>query len=63
MALQEKVQVIEPEEGFQLLDAAARRYLHISGEEFLRRWDNGDYANEDTTELQRVAVLILAARQ
>ena len=32
------------EEGRALLDGEARRLLGISGEEFLRRYDAGDYA-------------------
>jgi hypothetical protein len=29
-----------------MLDREARRYLGISGEEFLRRWRNGEYASD-----------------
>lgn len=32
------------------LDAAARRLLGISGAEFRRRWDAGEYANIDPDE-------------
>lgn len=46
-----------------LLDAAARRYLNITGDEFLRRWDAG-YFKESycDTRATRVAMLIPMVR-
>ena len=50
---------VTPEEGRQILDRAARRRLGISGEEFLRRWDAGEYVEvADEPNLARVAILI-----
>ena len=36
--------VATPEEGRAMFDAAARKQMGISGDEFIRRWDAGDYA-------------------
>ncbi len=47
--------VLPPEEGRALFDAEARHWAGISGEEFLRRWDAGDYRNiPDTPEGRRI---------
>ena len=63
MAVTDKVQVIDQREGWQILDEAAQKYLHISATEFLRRWDAGDYTGKaDTTEVMRVVQLIHLAR-
>lgn len=50
------------EEGMAILDRVAREKLRISGEEFLRRWDNGDYENTDEPAVVDVAMLIPFAR-
>lgn len=46
---QERVPVheLDRQEGRALIDENARHYLGISGEEFLRRWKAGEYANPD----------------
>ena len=47
------------EEGRTLLDRRARRYLGISGEEFLRRYEAGEYdADPDAPGLQNVVALL-----
>ena len=47
------------EEGQAMLDRSARKYLHISGEEFVRRWWRGDYAQDlDAPGVQEVAALL-----
>ena len=58
------VEVVEatPEQGRALLDRAAREVLNISGDEFLARWDAGDYESVDDPALTRVAMLIPFAR-
>ena len=58
----EHVGELTREEGQALFDARARAALGISGEEFLRRWDAGEYANVDRSEVIRVALLIPFAR-
>ena len=49
-------------EGATMLDQAARRRLNISGEEFLTRWDRGDYRDTDDPAVADVAMLIPFAR-
>lgn len=45
-----------------MLDRAARDALSISGEEFLRKWDAGDYQSADDPATTSVAMLIPFAR-
>jgi|GEM_PF-3118471 len=48
-----------PEEGRALLDRRARRYLGISGDEFLCRYEAGDYDAElDAPGVQNVVALL-----
>jgi hypothetical protein len=58
------VDVVEatPEEGRAMLDRAAREVLNISGEEFLTRYDAGEYEDSDDPAVTRVAMLIPFAR-
>jgi hypothetical protein len=60
----EEVEVVEVsrEEGREMLDRAAREALNISGDEFLSKWDAGDYADADDPAVTRVAMLIPFAR-
>lgn len=41
-----------------LLDREAHRLLNISGEEFKRRWNNGDYVNDTDPHVTQVAMLL-----
>ena len=50
------------EEGRVMLDRAAREVLAISGDEFLARWDAGEYRDSDDPAVTRVAMLIPFAR-
>ncbi len=45
-------------EGWQMLDRAARYHLGISAEEFVRRWQAGEYPDPDGTPALRVAMLL-----
>ena len=45
--------VLTLEEGQIQFDAAVRRRMGISGEEFIRRWDAGEYAEIADTEGHR----------
>lgn len=69
MALPDKIQhsLVAPrtpheltrEEGLAILDRQARRYLNMSGDEFIRAWDAGEFADDpDRPEVMRVAFLI-----
>ncbi len=53
-----KIRELTLEEGCALLDRQARRYLGISGEEFVRRYKAGEFASSDTPEVMRVAMLL-----
>lgn len=46
------------EEAEALFDENARYYLGISGEEFKRRWDGGEYADPDQYPVMNVAFLL-----
>lgn len=52
--------------GRKLLDRQAQRMLNISGDEFLRRWDAGQYIDQvnniECTSVRRLARLIPFAR-
>ena len=51
------------EEGRKLLDQQARRYLHMSGEEFIRKWEAGEFDdNPDQPEIMRLVMLIPFAK-
>jgi hypothetical protein len=58
-----EVQVLTPEEAKALFDRRARYYLHMSGEEFLRAWDAGEFDDDpDRPEVIRVVMLLPFAR-
>ncbi len=43
--------ILSPEEGRRFFDDQCRALLNISGEEFIRRWDAGEYEDmEDIPE-------------
>lgn len=42
--------IVGPEEGREQFDAAVRRKMGISGDEFIRRWDAGEYDEIADTE-------------
>ena len=49
---------VTPEERWAIFDSAARHYLHMSGEEFIRAWDAGEFA-EDPDQPGIVSVYLL----
>lgn len=54
------VRLLSADEGFALFDRQARMLLDISGAEFLRRWDRGDYRPvPDTAEGRKVRRLVM----
>ena len=63
----EGIHFVSPEEGRELFDREAQRLFGISGDEFLRRWDSGEYRPiPDTPEgrkLGRMYGLIPFARR
>ncbi|MBA3450077.1 MAG: hypothetical protein H0T18_02560 [Chloroflexia bacterium] len=63
----EGIHFVTPEEGRAMFDREAQKTLGISGEEFLRRWDSGEYRPvPDDTEgrkFGRLAMMIPFARR
>ena len=57
-----RVQEVSAEDGWALLDEHARRYLGMSGEEFVRAWRAGEIANPDRPEVMRVRAFLAGAR-
>jgi hypothetical protein len=58
-----EVHELSPEQGRTLFDKTARKLLGISGDEFLARWDRGDYeAEQENMVVTKVAMLIPFAR-
>lgn len=54
------VRILTPEEGRAFFDRRARSELGISGEEFLKRWDAGEYRPiPDTVEGRRIGRLVM----
>lgn len=54
----EEVEFLDEEESRRLFDEVALRYLGISGQEFLRRWERGEYKNDyDRPDVMPVAML------
>jgi len=65
--LDERIRYATPDEGRALFDYQARKLLNISGEEFLRRWDAGEYRDladaPGQRHIMRLAMLIPFGRQ
>lgn len=62
--LASEVQECTPEEGREMLEAAAQRHLGMTAVEFLTSWDSGEFAdNPDRPEVIKVAMLIPFGRQ
>jgi hypothetical protein len=54
------IDLVTPEEALALFDRRARQLLHISAEEFLRRWDAGEYRPvPDDAEGRKVGELVM----
>lgn len=52
--------VLDPELGIAMFDQEARRIVGIPGDEFLARWDAGEFHDwEDTPEGRELEYLIL----
>lgn len=59
-----EVEVVEASrsEGRAMFDRAAMEELSLSGDEFLAKWDAGEYEDTDDPKVTRVAMLIPFAR-
>ena len=49
---------LDEQDGLALLDRQTRKYLGISAEDFVARWENGDLRESDDANVQRLSVLI-----
>lgn len=57
------IKIVNREEGLRMLDVQSQALLGVSAEEFIRRWDAGEYRDDpDRPEIMRVASLIGLAR-
>jgi hypothetical protein len=52
------VQELTDDEARELFDQAAQFYLGVSGEEFLKLWESGQYDDPDQPEIMNVAMLL-----
>ena len=54
-----QIRELTREEGLALLDREARRYLHMSAEEFIRAWEAGEFDGDpDRPDVMYVAMLL-----
>lgn len=59
----EHIHHMTAEEGLEMLDREAQRLLGISGEEFIQRWESGDYDDQpETPVVIRLALLSAFAK-
>jgi hypothetical protein len=49
---------LDAAQGRALLDKQARKYLGMSGEDFLARWEAGELDPDDSPDVMRVAMLL-----
>ena len=54
----DSIETITREEGLRLLDDMARRFLGMSGEEFVRRYRAGEIEHPHRLEVARLAILL-----
>ncbi|WP_127501657.1 hypothetical protein [Actinoplanes solisilvae] len=57
-----EVHEVSADEGAALFDKTARKLLGIPGDEFLARWDRGEYTDDERMAVTKVAMLIPFAR-
>ena len=57
------INYVSAQEGRDLLDRQARKYLDMSGDEFVRKYRAGELEDPDRTDVLRVATLIPLAEQ
>ena len=54
-----RAEELDPEEARAIFDQLARQELSISGAEFIRRWDAGEYRGKaDQPHVARVAMIL-----
>ncbi len=58
----DRIHVATDQEWRALVDRAARYHLNISGDEFLRAWERGDFTNLDHPDVIPVVMLLPVGR-
>ncbi|MGE0539327.1 MAG: hypothetical protein AB7R89_04030 [Dehalococcoidia bacterium] len=59
----ESIEMLDRREWLTLVDRAARRALGISGDEFISRWEAGEYSDPDRDpEVMRIVMLLPSGR-
>lgn len=58
MSTTTRASTVSVTEGRELLDRAARRWLNVSREEFIAKWDAGEYMDDERLGVQQVAMLL-----
>lgn len=53
---------VTPEEGAEILDRQARKYLGMSGEDFVRMYEAGEIDDPCRSDVMRVSMLIPLAQ-
>ena len=60
--IEQRVELYDPEETRRAFDAETRRLVGMSGDEFIRRWDAGEFGaladDAEHPEVMRLALLI-----
>ncbi len=56
------VRVLTPEQGRELFDRQARLRLGMSGDEFIRAWDAGEFGDRDDSDLMGLVMMLPFAR-
>lgn len=56
------VEELTADESRDLLDEAAHRLLNMSGDEFVRAWNEQRFAQSDSLEVMQVAALLPGVR-
>ena len=57
------IQYVSRQQGKRILDRQARKYLGMSGEEFVRKYRAGEIEDADRSDVIRVAMLIPLAER
>jgi hypothetical protein len=64
--IEERIELLSPEDARALFDEQARKTLGIAGDEFIRRWDAGEFDgiadDPDRPEIMRLAMMISFGR-
>ena len=56
------IKTLTVDEGRDLFNRQARRYLKMDGDRFIREWDAGRFATADDPDVMRVAMLLPLVR-